>query len=43
MWRAIPALPAAMYDFPIRAEAVLHGLVGRRGRDFHEGAKDGES
>ncbi len=26
----------------IRAEVVLHNLVGRRGRDFQEGAKEGE-
>ncbi len=31
-----------MYDFLIRAEVVLHGLVGGRGRDFQEGAKEGE-
>ncbi len=24
-------------------QVVLHGLVGRRGRDFQEGAKEGES
>ncbi len=42
IWRAMPAWPAALWDFPIRAEVVLHGLVGRRGRDFQEGAKEGE-
>ncbi len=31
-----------IYLFPIRAEVVLHGLEGRRGRDFQEGTKEGE-
>ncbi len=26
----------------IRVEVVLHGLEGRRGRDYQEGAKEGE-